>query len=953
MSMSVSTASASPPTRTKSSASVSTTHKPKRNKSSSSLHSAGGHHSIHHHVQMPQHVRKSSHESTGVTRPRLTSSGSSSTSAKKAHFGAGLGMMTSISNAPSQPATNAVAQAGPSARATGAASSQAAHTETATEVQPHTEELDASPQDELGDLDDSRASRDQRPSDPVASTQEPERGRSRSRSMDRRAAQSTERHHANAQGRDRTLPPGPGGRGDRSDGSPKRQRAPAVSQTRQAQPPAKKMEKSENPSDAVGANQTPAAPVPTPAPALAPSTTPTPTVQVKEKHSRAKFDFADDEDDGDDDEEEERQGRKFDYERATETSAVAAPRATTSTVEKAAAAPPPLESPPSPELQATKEVPTRPPMHTKSSSNLSTHTVRPKRNKSSSSLHYAHHGPGHHNVQFAGAAKKRSGSSSGRAKPAFGFGMTTLPAENHDDRRGSDASSTKGAGSSNRPTIDRRGSSTSTLVNDRIDDRSAGGRTDSRERTEVARIEPDPKASTPVLSPSTSRSRPSKKHTATKDTQEVAGSQSSASGWESATNSPFAIAKTLPSTSYRPEAVSGLAQVMGRGDEVAGIVADGDDDESADEGAKESRKVDVAPMSPPATGRPTATEPTTQSPPRSTSQPGPSSSRQPSGSFKAPPAPATNTIAFPSSSGEPPSPPRVHARPAAANVRKGSNASLMSNASARSVALSFAGRMGPPGPMFRRSGTATAPALVDRGHVGAELIGTDTPVGSFDSRRRTSGGRNPSMPAGRQVVSHGRTDSINSVRSLRAAAETSPQTRRPAPADSRQSADGGRRSIGPRTSSEYASSGSTALAALGSIASQAGSTRPPPTPEGSGGTFRRSASGYFSSALRGLTGLQALTPPLSPSASSRGGPMAGYGATTAGSTQHPASTIAKNKSRSTPSPAHFIQPVVSKFVETPPPVPSVLLSRSPAPMNAMDSAAAAKRSQSSASLPRS
>ncbi|SCV73745.1 BQ2448_6175 [Microbotryum intermedium] len=941
MSMSLSTASASPPPpRTRSSASVSTTHKPKRNKSSSSLHSAGGHHSVHHHVQMPQHVRKSSHASTGATPPRLLTSSGSSSSTKKSHFGAGLAMMTSISSASPQPpstGTNPVAQAGPSASAAGAASTAAA-----ARTETDTEGWDVSPQDELGDLDTSRASRDPRPSDTVASMQEPERGRSRSRSMDRRAAQSTERH-ANAQGRDSPLPPGPDGRGGRSEGSHERQRFPAVSQTRQSQPKPEGMQKPERPSEADGSTKASAAPAPASAPA--------PKMPVKEKHSRATFDIADDEDDDDDAEEEERQGRKFGQDRAIEAPvSEAAPPMINSSVDKAAAAPPPVQSPTSPELRATKEVPTRPPMHNKSSSNLSAHTVRPKRNKSSLSLHHAHHGPGHHNVQFVGAAKKRSGSSSGKAKPAFGFGMTTLPAEDSHDRRGSGSSSTKEAGSSNRPGIDRRGSSTSTLVNDNVDDRSALGRTDPRGRTDVARTDPEQKASIPVIPPATSRSRPSKKQTATKETQEVAGSQSSASGWESATNSPFAIAKTLPSTSYRPEAVSGLAQVMGRGDEVAGIVADGQDDDSADEGAKESRKVDVAPMSPPlTTSRPSTSLLPIQSPSRSLSQPR-RSSRQPSASSQAPSAPATNTIAFPTSSGEPPSPPRVHPRPAAANIRKGSNASLMSNASARSVALSFAGRMGPPAPMFRRTGTATAPALVDRGHVGAELIGTDTPVGSYDSRRRTIGGTNASMPAGRQMMSHARTDSINSVRSLRTTAETSPQARRTAPGDGRQSADGGRRSIGPRTSSEYASSGSTALAALGSIASQAGSTRPPPTPDGSGGTFRRSASGYFSSALRGLTGLQALTPPLSPSASSRGGPMAGYGASTASSSQHPASTIAKNKSRSSPSPAHFIQPIVSKFVETPPPATSVFLSRSPAQVNAMESAAAAKRSQSSASL---
>ncbi|GAA6030321.1 hypothetical protein JCM8097_009046 [Rhodosporidiobolus ruineniae] len=108
---------------------------------------------------------------------------------------------------------------------------------------------------------------------------------------------------------------------------------------------------------------------------------------------------------------------------------------------------------------STTVAPPRPPARNKSSSALSTHTIRslssttsngkPRRNKSSSALSSHgthHHSAGHHPVSFAhhrknsshgpgNHAMKRSGSATGSArKPTFGLGMTSMtsPADDGD-----------------------------------------------------------------------------------------------------------------------------------------------------------------------------------------------------------------------------------------------------------------------------------------------------------------------------------------------------------------------------------------------------------------------------------------------------------------------------------------------------------------------------------------
>lgn len=257
-------------------------------------------------------------------------------------------------------------------------------------------------------------------------------------------------------------------------------------------------------------------------------------------------------------------------------------------------------------------------MRNKSSSNLSSrtatsshshaHTVhRPKRNKSSSSLHSAGHG--HHSVQFphhgrknstssgGSGTSKRSGSHSGGRKPAFGFGMTTLSgAGGGDQHHGSDEEEDRHEDEeedrSRRPGFDRRGSSASTVVETRGRQRSTDGRgsrsrsrpksssrpraTSSPERPSPEHVEVHIQDVTPMATPPREQ-RQQNPHNLKKGgaMDKVVGSYQSTTGttsdWESATDSPAPAKRELPEAPkiYRQDTISGLGQVLGEGDRVA------------------------------------------------------------------------------------------------------------------------------------------------------------------------------------------------------------------------------------------------------------------------------------------------------------------------------------------------------------------------------------------------
>ncbi|ORY83510.1 hypothetical protein BCR35DRAFT_331163 [Leucosporidium creatinivorum] len=466
----------------------------------------------------------------------------------------------------------------------------------------------------------------------------------------------------------------------------------------------------------------------------------------------------------------------------------------------------------------------------------------------------------------------------------------------------------------------------------------------------------------------------------------VVGSYQSTAGtgsdWESATDSPApAKKKELPEAprAYRQDTISGLGKVLGEGDRIASEedARLGNETSTSDlvglktngNGLKEEEKSrpatprrakfeiddsdDTSPPSPEALQQLQQLDQQPVDAPAPAIAPGPRAAETPFASEPQSPvkehelkpvtppqdrtksAPSiadaaaqvqTSTVPFPSSTtlndtprsqstaaaAAPPSPshPNPHSRPNTG--RKSSNASLMSNASVRSNALSFAGRMGPPAPhLFRRTASSAAPPTLDRSSIAkAEMANLEAEGTERESREGGSGTRKVSG-------GHRRTESLGSVRSLRTVAEgghvgpTSPSghPKRAATLGVHDGRDATRR-LRQSTGSE--SSG--ALAALGNI--QGGADR--------GGPPRRSASGYFSSALRGLTTqFPGLTPPISPSASVGAGLSAAAGGGGAGgrypipgatTPQHGAGA-GRGKQRASPSPAQFAPLVISKFIE--------------------------------------
>ena len=303
-------------------------------------------------------------------------------------------------------------------------------------------------------------------------------------------------------------------------------------------------------------------------------------------------------------------------------------------------------------------------------------------------------------------------------------------------------------------------------------------------------------------------------------------------------------------------------------------------------------------------------------------------------------------------------------------TRKSSNASVLSMASARSAAPSLISRMAPPA-HFRRSASGIAPMVsrdsLIRGEMATpspEPIAEDQPLRPDATKSRKNGGRSATF-------SHERTSSQNSNRSVRSPSVTEPPSRR-----SNTYAAGEVRK--PRIS-DGSNSGGGALAALGQI-HQAAIVRTPSIAspgEGGGGGPRtpgalthakRSASGYFSSALRGLTSLpSALTPPLSPSAGSSS--YTGIGGSSGGGGKHPipgssgmqtggtalGSSYSRSGGRSRSSPSPQQPPLIVKFLEQPslplaPPPSDSNPSTSPRQQNRPQSLSQAHRNASSASL---
>ncbi|BGP01658.1 hypothetical protein RTBOTA2_005551 [Rhodotorula toruloides] len=232
--------------------------------------------------------------------------------------------------------------------------------------------------------------------------------------------------------------------------------------------------------------------------------------------------------------------------------------------------------------------PQRPPVRNKSSSALSTQTIRtlsstssgkPRRNRSFTGLAGGggvHHGhpAGHHAVSFAhhrknshsAHAMKRSGSASGSArKSSFGLGMTSMEGGGAgEDEQG------ERDGRPQRPSLaTSRSSSSSTVtaVGGGSRDRLEHGQSDrgrsrsrSRARVEAEQIQQDQ---------ADDQRQRLEINTKAKAKERLTGSVTSGSDWESATDSPLAIGRKLPDVarSVAPEGQSALAQGFSQQDD--------------------------------------------------------------------------------------------------------------------------------------------------------------------------------------------------------------------------------------------------------------------------------------------------------------------------------------------------------------------------------------------------
>ncbi|GAA5852218.1 hypothetical protein JCM3766R1_003296 [Sporobolomyces carnicolor] len=288
----------------------------------------------------------------------------------------------------------------------------------------------------------------------------------------------------------------------------------------------------------------------------------------------------------------------------------------------------------------------------------------------------------------------------------------------------------------------------------------------------------------------------------------------------------------------------------------------------------------------------------------------------------------------PSSSSQLPRPVRAHP------TRKASNASVLSMASARSAAPSLISRMQPP-PHFRRSASGIAPTVSREAVVRGEMATpSPEPVSEDGGRAGNEPAKSRRNGARSATFSHERTSSQTSNRSLRppSAGATDSPTKR----SHTYAAGEIQRSRTTEPSISSSAGGGGALAALGQIHQAATARTPSMTSPGGASegsrtpgaltNAKRSASGYFSSALRGLTSLpSALTPPLSPSAGASsyigGGTMSGSGGKHpipgsgggqqggAGANSGSYSRSGGARNRASPSPQQ--PPLIVKFLELP------------------------------------
>ncbi|GAA5860177.1 hypothetical protein JCM1840_002803 [Sporobolomyces johnsonii] len=636
--------------------------------------------------------------------------------------------------------------------------------------------------------------------------------------------------------------------------------------------------------------------------------------------------------------------------------------------------------------------PTRPPARNKSSSALSTQTIRslsatstgkPRRNKSSASLAAHHHPAGHHAVSFAHHRKNSHGSHSMKRKDskgsAFGLGMTSMTRA--DDEEGEHHADEERDGERRkRPELGSRRSSSSSTVT------VVGGRgrrqssDTALERSRSRHREPSPP---PQVAQSPEQERPLTVDTKLKGKEKISGSVTSTSDWESATDSPLAIGKKLPdvSRSFKTEGHSALSLAMdGKAEEQpqqqkaqqrapTPTRANGKKPKFELVGSEDQDDEELAsPPGIPSAAMPPAETPVlpampavvealvpASSPTQDEKVPPPEYSQEVAAAMPPAPTSAPQGISPPEAqAGAPPPAPELTKLPpalddtrpapeptlAAANTdepnmasaldkeyqqahqgltsaprpsptrppsrvpptRKSSNASILSANSNRSMAPSLISRMGPQ-PHFRRSASGIAP-VVDRAAMARAEMASPSPDSA--ERERNEAARK-SVVGERQESAHRRTESLSSMQSLRAAADATAPARRAntfGPADAKR--------LRP---SETAG---TALAALGNIAA---ASRPPSTdgtstPSGALTHAKRSASGYFSSALRGLTGIpSALTPPLSPSAS------ASTRYPIPGATNPPPSSSYGRSGRSRSSPSPQQPPLIVKFLEPAPPAP--------------------------------
>ncbi|GAA5934383.1 uncharacterized protein JCM15063_004559 [Sporobolomyces koalae] len=260
-------------------------------------------------------------------------------------------------------------------------------------------------------------------------------------------------------------------------------------------------------------------------------------------------------------------------------------------------------------------------------------------------------------------------------------------------------------------------------------------------------------------------------------------------------------------------------------------------------------------------------------------------------------------------------------------TRKSSNASVLSLASARSAAPSLISRMA-PAPHFRRSTTGIAPAVSRDAIVRGEMS-TPSPEPVAEDGRSTAQVDSRRNGARSASFTHERNPSQGSNKS----STTAPRVDSPMKRTKTFAAGEIRK---PRTS-DTTPGGGGALAALGQI-HQAATARTPSaiSPGGHSDGSRtpgalthakRSASGYFSSALRGLTSLPStLSPPISPSAGASSYTGSNGGISGSGG-KHPIpgpnssqltgsfSRNGGNRPRSSPSPQQ--PPLIVKFLEEP------------------------------------